>query len=46
MKKTLIALALALVLAVSVFAITACGKEQPSDTDKDAVSVLASVSDV
>ena len=46
MKKTLIALVLALVLAVSVFAITACGKEQPSDTDKDAVTVLASVSDV
>ena len=46
MKKTLIALALALVLAVSVFAISACGKEQPSDTDKDAVTVLASVSDV
>ncbi len=46
MKKTILAITIALALALSVFAFTACGDEAPDSGDKDGVTVLASVSDV
>ena len=46
MKKTILAITIALALVLSVFAFTACGDEDPDSGDKDGVTVLASVSDV